>query len=119
MVSTPRCCARIEAGTPVTYNYKTEPVQRPVTEWPGASVFAAKVGLGGVFHTYSAYARGFNGRCSFCSWMDLLPYQRLLFAAKATEREQKSTDGKAATKSARRSDRWKEGARKASDAILN
>lgn len=63
---------QIAAGKPL-YNYGTTPDLYP--DLQGASVFA-KDAAGGVFHTYSAYARGPEGLCTPFHWLDMTPKGR-------------------------------------------
>ncbi|MDH3660406.1 MAG: DUF899 domain-containing protein [Alphaproteobacteria bacterium] len=62
----------MEAG-PVYYNYKQ--TSFPVEEAPGISIFY-KDDKGGVFHTYSCYARGLDMLNTAYHYIDLLPKGR-------------------------------------------
>jgi predicted dithiol-disulfide oxidoreductase (DUF899 family) len=57
----------------VPYNYGLHPF--PSDEAPGISVFT-RDGEGGVFHTYSAYARGVEEWLGVYGYLDLLPKGR-------------------------------------------
>ena len=55
--------------------YNFAPVEHPSDESPGISVFASD-GEGGVFHTYSTYARGLDPVNSAYQLLDLVPRGR-------------------------------------------
>lgn len=55
------------------YNY--EPQGFPGTEAPGASVFH-KDEAGGIYHTYSVYARGLDAFIGAYQWLDIVPKGR-------------------------------------------
>src|ERR1700685_3374203 len=57
----------------VSYNYDL--VEFPAEEAPGASVFY-KNDAGGIFHTYSAYARGLDIAVGTYNFLDLVPKGR-------------------------------------------
>jgi predicted dithiol-disulfide oxidoreductase (DUF899 family) len=57
----------------VYYNY--EMVEFPSEEAPGASVFYTD-GTGGIFHTYSGYARGLDILVGVYNFLDLMPKGR-------------------------------------------
>jgi predicted dithiol-disulfide oxidoreductase (DUF899 family) len=61
------------AGGKVNYNYDV--VEFPSEEAPGASVFY-KNDAGGIFHTYSAYARGLDILVGAYNFLDLAPKGR-------------------------------------------
>ena len=61
------------AAGDVDYNYS--PTQFPSQEAPGLSVFA-KGPEGGIFHTYSAYARGLDILVGTYNFLDLVPKGR-------------------------------------------
>jgi predicted dithiol-disulfide oxidoreductase (DUF899 family) len=61
------------AGGKVSYNYDL--VEFPAEEAPGASVFY-KNDAGGIFHTYSAYARGLDIAVGTYNFLDLVPKGR-------------------------------------------
>jgi predicted dithiol-disulfide oxidoreductase (DUF899 family) len=71
-----------EARAPIEYNYRSraEMEQRPDEPWAlegeqhGLSVFFRM--NGGVFHTYSTYARGVEGLSDAYSLLDVTPYGR-------------------------------------------
>ena len=71
------------SGAPVEYNYRergrhVEHDERDWREWsgeqPGMSAFALDDGV--VYHTYSAYARGFDVLWTMWQWLDRAPLGR-------------------------------------------
>jgi predicted dithiol-disulfide oxidoreductase (DUF899 family) len=70
------------SGVPVEYNYGSEGhVEHDEREWrewsgeqPGMSAFALDDGA--VYHTYSAYARGFDALWTMWQWLDRTPIGR-------------------------------------------
>ena len=59
----------------VYYNYDMNEAQSTSEEGPGISVFY-KDGTGGIFHTYSAYARGLDILVGSYNYLDLVPKGR-------------------------------------------
>ena len=62
-----------EVGKDGNYNYEQQEIVSD--EMPGASVFYKDAG-GGVFHTYSAYARGLDILIGAYNWLDFTPKGR-------------------------------------------
>jgi predicted dithiol-disulfide oxidoreductase (DUF899 family) len=63
-----------ELADPTTmYNYDTRP--HPIRELPGVSVFAKGPG-GGIYHTYSTYARGLEDFLTAYRYIDITPKGR-------------------------------------------
>ncbi len=60
-------------GKDGNYNYEQQEIVSD--EMPGASVFYKDAG-GGVFHTYSAYARGLDILIGAYNWLDFTPKGR-------------------------------------------
>ena len=63
-----------ELAAGVHYNYR-DGVSFPSPEAPGASVFA-RDGSGGIFHTYSTYARGLDKLLGVYHFLDMTPAGR-------------------------------------------
>lgn len=63
-----------QVGFEGEYNYETQEIGSD--EMPGASVFYKDPDDGGVFHTYSAYARGLDILIGAYNWLDLTPKGR-------------------------------------------
>ena len=62
-----------QMGKDGDYNYERQEIDSD--EMPGASVFYKDAG-GGMFHTYSAYARGLDILIGAYNWLDLTPKGR-------------------------------------------
>ena len=61
------------AGAPATYNFA--PIQPPVADLPGISVFIRDE-AGGIFHTYSQFARGGEDVLATYALLDMTPLGR-------------------------------------------